>query len=58
VAADPNLVNAQTWLNLKKLLAESISSNLVSSKNLIDQIWTEGTGRPPFVVRYTKITYN
>jgi hypothetical protein len=50
VGADPQLTNAETWLDLKRLL-EKFDSKFVSVENIIDQLWTEETGRPPFVVR-------
>ena len=51
MGADPELTNAEAWLDLNKIL-EKIDSKLFSVKNnLIDLLWTEDTGRPPFVVR-------
>jgi len=48
VGADPALISAQSWLDLKKRL-ESFDLKLVSVENFIDQLWTEQTGRPLFI---------
>jgi hypothetical protein len=52
------LTNAQGWLDLDKIL-EKVDSKLFSvKKNLIDLLWTEETGRPPFVVRKFNEKFN
>ncbi len=52
VGADPHLTNAQSWLDLETFL-EKYDLNLVSiPTHLVDLLWTEETGRPPFVVRF------
>ena len=50
MGADAELSNAKLWLALRSKLLKDVGSNLVTSKDLIDLIWTEETGRPPFVV--------
>ena len=55
VGADPELTNAQAWLDLDKILKKVDSSLFSVKKNLIDLLWTEETGRPPFVVRKCKL---
>ena len=50
VGADAELSNAKLWLALRSKLLKDVGSNLVTAKDLIDLIWTEETGRPPFVV--------
>jgi hypothetical protein len=55
VGADPTLIGAHIWIELAEEL-EDKGIILVDSlpHNLIDQVWTEGDGRPPFVVCITK----
>merc|ERR1711892_467460 len=43
--ADPEIVGAGTWLDWEKALEEG-GVELVTVKNLIDNIWTEENGRP------------
>ena len=50
VAADPKLISAQTWIDLKTQLEGSQMILLSLSTNLIDEIWTEEDGRPEFKV--------
>ena len=50
VGADPTLIGAQTWLELKEELEEAGLTLVSLSVNLIDIIWTEENGRPPFSV--------
>ena len=50
VGADPHLLGAQRWIESdKKLNKEGIVFS-VETTNLIDQIWTQDTGRPSFEV--------
>ena len=51
VGADPSLSNAKEWLDLQKLLLESVGLNLVpTDENLIDRVWSD---KPAFEVRLT-----
>ena len=49
IAADPSLVGAKTWIDMKKDLDTVELMSL--ARNLIDQVWTEENGRPPTLVR-------
>lgn len=58
VGADPNLIGAQTWMDLAAAVEEG-GIHLVSvSENLIDFIWTEENGRPPFKVQGKQLVSN
>ena len=51
MGADPSLMSAQTWLSMKSSLEDGGLVFVSVGDNLVDNVWTEANGRPPFTVR-------
>lgn len=51
VGADPKLMGAKTWLDMRETLDQANVTIVSIVENLIDEIWTEENGRPPFIAK-------
>ena len=50
VGADPMLIGAKRWIDWENSLRDNAIDLKTEESNLIDHVWTEANGRPPFQV--------
>jgi hypothetical protein len=50
IGCDPTLMGAQTWLDMRQDLLQADLHLVSVDANLIDLVWTQEDGRPPFQV--------